>query len=116
MAILTIKAGPRRRRRDEANTYRLPQGEAIRRLLRVMFAEQRRRVLAAIQSRGRKDQAEIMPAFDFDPPLRLGQLDFSERFTPLISAIWDDAGRNFLARSEGDADEWRATAPNIPDK
>ncbi len=114
MALLRLKAGPRRRRHEERNTFRLPQGASIRRLLREMFRAQRRVVFAALGLRdGRKDGGPLVPVVDFDPPLQMGQLDFAERFTPLLEAIWDGAGRALLARVGLDPDEWRVTDPHL---
>lgn len=108
----------------EANTFGLPQGEPIRRELRVVFEAQRREVLAfldpALGKSGRrmrrKDQRIGGNLPDGWPEFRLGNLAMSERMTPLLSAYWDKAGRAWRASHDLDPDAWQVVNPHLRSK
>jgi GNAT superfamily N-acetyltransferase len=100
---------------SERNTFKLPQGEPIRRELVRVFRDQRRQVLGALRG-GRKDEGEPTVDTLIFPPFRLGALAMSERMTPHIEALWDQAGQRFLARIEEDPDQWQVTNPHLAGK
>lgn len=100
----------------EKNTYGLPRGEAIRRALRDWFNRQRKAVLHYLAT-GKKDLSggdlpQDLPGFD---AFELGNLPMSERMTPLLTAIWDDAGAKFMAGLKLDPDAWEVTNPHTHD-
>lgn len=110
MAVLTAN-----RPHAERNTYGLPQGRAIRMALKAWFRDQRKAVARWLKT-GRvetKDDSgnndvSSFPAWD---DFRLGDLPMSERMAPLIEAIWDQAGGEFLAKLGLDPDSWDVTNP-----
>ncbi len=101
--------------RERKNTYRLPNGEPLRRELRRYFREQRRAILAYIETGHveTKDQQARLPwGFPTWDEFRLGLLKMSERMTPLIEATWDRAASLFAPRIGLDPDEWSVVNPH----
>src|SRR4051812_44470403 len=94
----------------ESNTYNLPRGEAIRRVLVACFREQRGQVLALLAPRAKAADGPDLPVEW--PPFRLGNLAMSERMTPLLEALWDESGQDTMARLDLDPDRWRVTNPH----
>lgn len=117
------KTPSKRRPKAEANTYGLPRGDDIRREIRSVFASQRNQVLSFLRDvksirLRRKDDQDIaggrLP--EAWPTFRLGGLKMSERFVPLISAYWDEAGKRFRSRVDLDPDVWDVTTPGLQGK
>lgn len=88
-----------------------------------MFASQRGQILGFIRDRKstrlqHKDDQDIagyrLP--DEWPTFSLGGLKMSERFVPLLSAYWDDAGKRFRSRVDLDPDVWDVTTPGLQAK
>jgi uncharacterized protein YoaH (UPF0181 family) len=105
MAVL-IKAA--RRRKVEANTFGLPTGESIRRVLVREFRRERTAVLARL-GLGKKDQRGPTGA-GFDDIFDAGPL--ADAITPLLSAIWDREGAKFLSTIGLDPSAWEVVDPN----
>lgn len=107
--------------RAEANTYGLPQGAKIRAALRRFFAEQRRAVLRWLVTGKTKEvatKADAPPDIPAGPfpgfdAFGLGNLAMAERMTPLIAAIWEDAGQAFAPRVGLDPDAWKVESPQL---
>ncbi len=111
LAILT-KAD--RRVEAEQNTYGLPQGGAIRRALKGWFRSQRDAVLVYLRT-GKVEQKDVgdVPSIpDFDV-FGLGDGPMSQVMTPLLEAIWDESGQEFMGRVGLDPDEWSVTNLNL---
>jgi hypothetical protein len=145
----------RRPRREVRNTYKLPEGRAIRAALRAWFRDQRNAVLAYLKSRSRGEKRIPFPVASHGGPVNgdhdgskagkfaadltaissrgletkddgfdvtslpewdafeLGTLPMSERMAPLIAAIWQAAGEEFLVRLGLDPDVWDVTSPGL---
>jgi hypothetical protein len=110
--------------KHEKNTYKLPQGEPIRREMVRVFREQRKQALEAINpvKSLKADQdmmgggmSPLVPEVDWDAFL-LGPLEMSKRFVPHLSVIWDKAGANLLARVNEDPASWEVEDPNLQKK
>lgn len=110
-----VKARAKPTIRAEANTYKLPRGEPIRRALRAIFQVQRTQVLdwlagGHVHAYAHKADEGDLP--DGWPEFRLGNLAVSERMTPLVETLWDDAGRKLMGRVGLDPDRWEVTNPH----
>ena len=103
-------------RKEAANTYGLPTGRALRRALKDWFRQQRRAVVSYLKTGRieRKDEGggdvTSIPGWD---DFFLGDLPMSERMAPLISAIWQEQGEEFLVRLGLDPNAWDVTNPYL---
>jgi hypothetical protein len=107
---------------NERNTYGLPTGEAIRRELVRVFREQRHAALGVVSAFKSFKADQDLPGAGMPNPLIpdvawdslfLGPLEMSERFVPLLQVIWDQSGRDLLARIGEDPEDWRVEDPNL---
>ncbi len=103
------------RHREAKNTYRLPQGEAIRKELGKFFRAQRLAILDWLAT-GKKDMGDPLPdAFPDWNDFGLGNLAMSERMAPKLEAIWDEQGAKFTAKIGLDANDWEVNNPHVAD-
>jgi len=112
VAVLTDKGRRRRRLRGEANTFKLPTGEPLRRELVKAFRRQRSVVLEFLRT-GRKQDRPGLP--DAWPPLDDfggGALPMAQRMTPLLKLTWSKAAAKFAPRVGLDPDEWSVVNPH----
>lgn len=77
-----------------------------------VFREQRNAVIRFIKT-GKKD-LEAGPHWNIPrwDEFQLGALAVSKRMTPILEAIWDEAGGKFATRVGLDPDEWSVTNPH----
>ncbi len=94
---------------DEENTYGLPQGERLRKLLRDWFGKQRAEVLGTIPAR-----LDPLPAHM--PDLTRDTKAMAESVTPVLTAYWDEGGKATRERLGLDPDEWRVESPHLRTK
>jgi hypothetical protein len=99
--------------RSEPNRFGLPQGEPIRRALVRAFRQLRADLAKATGLRlGRKDQTP--PDLPPNPgPVFDRAQEWADLMTPLIEAIWDQAGTRFAATLGLDPDQWDVTRPEL---
>jgi hypothetical protein len=97
--------------RETANTYGLPTGAAIRRLLRQWFRAQRLTVLEAIGApkRGVKDLGDLPPLPDLNGDPR----EMAPAFVPMLRAIWSRSGRRARLDLGLDPDTFTVIDPNV---
>ncbi|MDG3003238.1 phage minor head protein [Paludisphaera mucosa] len=111
------------RRKAEANTFRLPTGEPLRKELVKAARVQRRAVLAWARAGGTKGGPPLETKVEPQGPLdfsgfpgwdafRLGALNMSERMTPVLSYFWESAAAAFAPRVGLDADAWSVVDAN----
>jgi hypothetical protein len=94
---------------DEENTYGLPQGERLRRILREWFARQRALVLGVIPA----DLAMVPTAL---PDLNRFDDGMAQDVTPVLTTYWDQSGKATRAHLGLDPEEWRVTNPHLKAK
>jgi hypothetical protein len=94
---------------DEDNTYGLPQGERLRRILREWFARQRALVLGVIPA----DLAMVPTAL---PDLNRFDDGMAQDVTPVLTTYWDQSGKATRAHLGLDPEEWRVTNPHLKAK
>lgn len=113
MPVASCQLRAKKPHRAEANTYGLPRGEAIRKELVSVFREQRRKLLAFLAT-GRKDsEGDNLPhAWPDWNDFKLGALAMSERMTPLLEAVWDQAAGKFAPRVGLDPNTWQVVNPH----
>lgn len=90
----------------EENTYGLPDGEDIEKLVREWYDRMQAETLEAAERAG--DTI----------PLTLGDLtrhadEMARAVTPKITAYWDAAGKQTYARLGLDPDDWKVTNPHL---
>lgn len=90
----------------------LPDGHELRRELRRLFAVQWRRVEGWLERGNGLRSAEARADEPFPDP-RDDTPAWRDACTPLLSAIWDEAGRRILAEIGLDPDEWLVTNPHL---
>jgi hypothetical protein len=96
--------------RSEKNTYGLPTVEPIRRALRKEFRRQRIAICDSLGIATKDDQIGIPPG-GFDDYF-VGQAgEMADLMTPLLTSLWDESGRRFLAGIGLDANQWEVVNP-----
>jgi Phage Mu protein F like protein len=90
----------------EDNTFGLPEGAPVRRILRRYFRDQLKRVVGYVDRIGVGIPDRFPRMADYDDPM-------ASAMTPVIGAYWSKAGRGLRGRLGLDPDEWRVTDPNI---
>lgn len=88
------------------NTYNLPQGEPIAAELRVWLRRQLAEVLGTVPEIG----APLPPAL---PALTHWDQPMADAMTPIISAYWDEAGKQERAKLGLDPDAWQVRDPHL---
>lgn len=100
---------------EPENTFRLPGGEPIVKLLRRFAKEQRRYVLAWLDGDRTKDSTATPLPGDM-PDLTIFNADMAEAMTPIITAYWDAAGQKTTASLGLDPATWQVTDPHLREK
>jgi len=93
----------------EDNTYGLPDGKPLRRLLKRWYRKIAREVLGTLPTIGTVVHTNWPALTDYEDPM-------AAAFTPMIGAYWDEAGKVTRARLGLDPDEWRVVDPHLHEK
>ncbi len=101
------------------NTYRLPEGKRLRLALRDWFREQRKAVLAfyrtgVIERKDDDPEGGLWELPEWDE-FGLGEEEMAAQMTPLITAIFEEQGREFLINLGLDPEAWEVTSPYLED-
>jgi hypothetical protein len=101
------------------DTYGLGEGKPIRDELIRWFRRQESYVLDRL--RGERHYRDLLPGDVGDVPDVIPNVtgftrDMTQAFTPVITGIWDESGKNFLAKIDFDPDEWQVSNPNTRQK
>ena len=104
------------RAQHEKDTFKLGDGLPIRAELIKWFRSQRQRALEHLhhlpgkRADGPTELPPNLPGFEGDTPKMV------EDMTPIISAVWDKAGKRFLSDIGFDPDRWQVINPHVRGK
>jgi hypothetical protein len=90
----------------EDNTYDLPEGSPIRKVLRRYFRDQMKRMTGFVAKIGGEIPRFFPKLSDYDDPM-------AAAMTPILGVYWDRSGKALRGRLGLDPDEWRVTDPNV---
>lgn len=96
----------------EKNTYGLPTGASIAKVLKNFFRKQRDKILGDLPRKPAVAVASIpddMSVTDWTDTMK-------SAMTPLIAAYWDESGKRFLGDIGLDSAEWKVTNPQTRQK
>lgn len=102
---LVVKAPPREPPADPPNTYDLPEGEDVAAELIRWFRRQLADLLGTVPTIGADVPLVFPDLADYDDPM-------AAAMTPLLSAYWDQGGRQVRERLGLDPDAWQVTNPH----
>ena len=96
----------------EANTFGLPDGEAIRKRLLIYFSDQRKAVLAQIAAAKSLGPLETKDIPDITLPDPDG-VELAADLEPIIDLIWDDAAGAYAPDFGLDPKDWQDDNPKV---
>jgi hypothetical protein len=91
---------------NEDNTFGLPDGGPIRKVLRRYFREQLQQMVGFVAKLGVEIPRTFPSVANYDDPM-------ASAMTPLIGMYWDKSGKALRGRLGLDEQDWRVTDPNI---
>jgi Phage Mu protein F like protein/Acetyltransferase (GNAT) family len=90
----------------EDNTFGLPEGRPLRRQMKRWYRRQLKTILGSIPTIGSPLPKRFKSLADYNDPM-------ASAMTPLISAYWDEAGKETRARLGLDPDAWEVHDPHL---